>query len=304
MGRCHAATQKTGLVHVCGWQQCDGNFNSQLQLWGCRNACIHSRCCPCGLSNSSQRACRLQPRGRCSGCATATATISSAVAVACQHSCPGDGGGGAAGGTAAASGAAVPADVFAFSCISTVNLGLTSVPDGDGGGGASAFSAGCSTLLASPRGVACAARCSCCAACPSLPAAYNRRAEREARTRPTRRPRTRRVAPAGRRPRRDGRHGAGVAGPAVGVDPLPRPQGASRGARARPRAPSGRRRTRGAARRRRWGLRQGRGRAALVQLAGAPAAALADPAPQPGGPDHPTRRPLARRPLRRGRLGQ
>ena len=56
MGRCHAATQKTGLVHVCGWQQCDGNFNSQLQLWGCRNACIHSRCCPCGLSNSSQRA--------------------------------------------------------------------------------------------------------------------------------------------------------------------------------------------------------------------------------------------------------
>jgi len=50
------------------------------------------------------------------------------------------------------------------------------------------------------------------------------------------------VALAGRRPPRDGRHGAGVAGPVVGVDPLPRPQGASRGARARARAPSGRRR--------------------------------------------------------------
>ena len=91
-----------------------------------------------------------------------------------------DGGGGACSRTAAAAGAAVPADVFAFSRISTINSGLTSVPDGDGGD-ASASSAGCSTLLASPRGVACTVGCSCCAACPSLPAAYTRRAVRDAR---------------------------------------------------------------------------------------------------------------------------
>jgi len=192
MGRCHAETQKTGLVHVCGWQQCNRNFSAQLQLWECRNACIHSRCCPCGLSKSSQRACRLQPRGRCSGYATATATIASAVAVARRHSCPDDGGGGAAGGTADASSAAVPADMYALSRIITVNSGLTSVPDGDGCGGASPSSAGCSTLIASPRGVACAAGWSCCAACPSLPAAYTGHAVRDVRTRPTRRPRTRR----------------------------------------------------------------------------------------------------------------
>jgi len=189
MGRCHAETQKTGLVHVCGWQQCNRNFSAQLQLWECRNACIHSRCFPCGLSISCQRACRFQPRGHYSGCATATATRASAVAVARRHSCAGDGGGGAAGGTAAASSAAVPADVFAFPRVSTINSGLTSVPDDDD---ASASSAGCSTLLASPRGIGCPARCSCCAACPSLPAAYTGHAVRDVRTRPTRRPRTRR----------------------------------------------------------------------------------------------------------------